>query len=148
MRTGSTLSLKARLRTAIMYNYLRLWSSENSLISSVLEALYTKQITHLCYISSRRDCLYLVNLCVHSPQYITVIYVVSVLMYGFEAWTLTKNNRKQLECFERKVLRKIFGAVKDNWLWRKRYNHEVYELYQDLDIMKTIKISRLRWDIC
>jgi hypothetical protein len=30
-------------------------------------------------------------------------------------------------------------------MWRKRYNHELYELFNEPDIVKYIKINRLGW---
>lgn len=68
-----------------------------------------------------------------------------VLTYGSETWTLTKSDETILACFERKVLRRIYGAVEENGLWRKRYNFELYRLFQGPDIIKTIKLGRLRW---
>ena len=52
---------------------------------------------------------------------------------------------KQLQVFERRILRKIFGPICDNGKWRIRYNSELYSIYKDPDIIKTIKISKLRW---
>ncbi|XP_072400988.1 uncharacterized protein [Diabrotica undecimpunctata] len=49
------------------------------------------------------------------------------------------------ECFERKVLIRIYGAENDNGLWRRRHNFELYRIYQKPDIIKHIKIGRLRW---
>ena len=68
-----------------------------------------------------------------------------VLTYGSESWTLTSNEEKELLIFERKVLRRIFGPVKVGNSWRRRTNREVYELYKDGDLMKYIKLGRLRW---
>lgn len=58
-------------------------------------------------------------------------------------WTLTKNNKERLGCFERKILRTIYGAMCENGTWRKRYNHELYGLYKDSHIVKMIKLNRL-----
>jgi hypothetical protein len=30
-------------------------------------------------------------------------------------------------------------------VWKKRYNHELYELFNEHDIVKYIKINRLGW---
>jgi hypothetical protein len=49
-----------------------------------------------------------------------------------------------LGCFERKILRSIFGATQEGGMWR-RFNFELYRLYKEPDIVKTIKIGRLRW---
>ena len=57
---------------------------------------------------------------------------------------LTKEMRKLL-VFERRILRKIFGPICDNGKWRIHYNSELYSIYTDPDIIKTIKISKLRW---
>lgn len=71
--------------------------------------------------------------------------VKPVLLYGSETWTLTKRDETLLECFERKVLRKIYGAVRENHGWRRRYNHELAALYNDVGIARGVKINRLRW---
>jgi hypothetical protein len=64
-------------------------------------------------------------------------------MYGSERWPLTKNNVKSLRVFEKKVLRRIFGPACENGFWRIRYTSELYELFSEPDIVKTIKIGRL-----
>ena len=38
--------------------------------------------------------------------------ILPVLLYGAEAWTLTRNDAAVLRVFERKVLRKIFGPLR------------------------------------
>lgn len=68
-----------------------------------------------------------------------------VLTYGCETWTLTKTQTNQLVIFERKVLRKIFGAVNDNGIWRHRYNFELNRLFKEANIVNYIKICRLRF---
>ena len=47
--------------------------------------------------------------------------------------------------FERKVLRCIFGAKQENEIWRKRYNYELYEIFDDSNIVNYIKVKRLAW---
>jgi hypothetical protein len=42
-----------------------------------------------------------------------------VVTYGAESWTLNKDIAKGLAVFERKILRRIFGAIKVNENWRK-----------------------------
>jgi hypothetical protein len=66
-------------------------------------------------------------------------------MYGSERWTLTRSNDGSLSVFERKVLRRIFGPVCEHGFWRKIYNSELYELFSEPVIVKTMKIARLRW---
>ncbi|KAJ4440916.1 hypothetical protein ANN_10764 [Periplaneta americana] len=49
--------------------------------------------------------------------------------------------------FENKVLRKIFGAKRDEVTgeWRKLHNTELHALYSSPDIITNIKSRRLRW---
>lgn len=68
-----------------------------------------------------------------------------VLTYGSETWVLTEHDKSRLAVFERKILRKVYGPVKENGEWRLRYNREIYELYNSPDIVTDIKIGRLRW---
>jgi hypothetical protein len=42
-------------------------------------------------------------------------------------------------------LRYIFGPVEVNAIWRKRYNHELYKLFNEPDIIGFIKVKRLEW---
>jgi hypothetical protein len=35
--------------------------------------------------------------------------------------------------------------VQDNGVWRKRYSHELYELFNEPDIVRYIKINILGW---
>jgi hypothetical protein len=66
-----------------------------------------------------------------------------VLTYAFESWVLSKADERSLGLFQRRVLRCIFGAVQNNGTWRKRYNHELYKLFNEPDITTYIKINRL-----
>ncbi|KAJ4429609.1 hypothetical protein ANN_21795 [Periplaneta americana] len=58
-----------------------------------------------------------------------------------------KNLNQRLRVFENKVLRKIFGAKRDEVTgeWRKLHNTELHALYTSPDIIRTIKSRRLRW---
>ena len=40
--------------------------------------------------------------------------------------------------------RKIYGAFCDRGEWRIRWNLELYDIYDDIDVVKRIKIQRLR----
>jgi hypothetical protein len=65
-----------------------------------------------------------------------------VITYGAEAWTMSSETGKWLAIFERKVLRKILGAIKINNCWRRRHNNELMQLYGDLDTVSFIRINR------
>jgi hypothetical protein len=58
-----------------------------------------------------------------------------VVTYGAESWTLNKDIAKGLAVFERKILRRIFGTIKVNENWRKRYNKELKQGFRELDIL-------------
>ncbi|KAJ4431175.1 hypothetical protein ANN_19772 [Periplaneta americana] len=77
--------------------------------------------------------------------YKTVILLV--VLYGCETWTLTLREEHRLRVFENKVLRKIFGAKRDEVTgeWRKLHNTELHALYSSPDIIRNIKSRRLRW---
>jgi hypothetical protein len=68
-----------------------------------------------------------------------------VVTYGSETWCLTANDERSLQTWETKVLRKIYGPVYDNGIWRIRTNKEMMALYQELDTVAEIKTARLRW---
>ena len=46
---------------------------------------------------------------------------------------------------ERKILRSIFGPKCVGGEWRKRTNQELNTLLNEPDIVKVIKLGRLRW---
>jgi hypothetical protein len=46
---------------------------------------------------------------------------------------------------EKRILRKIYRPIKENGIWRSRYNHERYKIYNAPDIVKVMKGGRLRW---
>jgi hypothetical protein len=49
-----------------------------------------------------------------------------------------------LRIFERRILRRIYSPIKENGIWRSRYNHELYKLYNEPDMVKVIKVGQLR----
>ncbi|KAJ4444135.1 hypothetical protein ANN_05924 [Periplaneta americana] len=73
--------------------------------------------------------------------------ILPVFLYGCETWTLTLREEQRLRVFENKILRKIFGAKRDEVTgeWRKLHNAELHALYSSPDIIRNIKSRRLRW---
>jgi hypothetical protein len=47
--------------------------------------------------------------------------------------------------FDRKILRRIYGPICEGATWRSRYNKELYHLYDEIDLLTTVRITRLRW---
>ena len=41
------------------------------------------------------------------------IYIVPVVLYGCETWSLTLREERRLRVFENRVLRRIFGPKRD-----------------------------------
>jgi hypothetical protein len=68
-----------------------------------------------------------------------------VVLYVNESWIVTKADEEKLRIFERRILRRIYGPTCENGVWRIKYNDEVYSLYKDLDIVRVIKVARVRW---
>jgi hypothetical protein len=56
--------------------------------------------------------------------------ILTVILYGFETWSLTLREEHRLRVFENKVLRRIFGPKRDEVTggWRKPHNEELREL--------------------
>ena len=67
-------------------------------------------------------------------------------MCGAETWVLSKAGELRLGVFERKMLRRIYGPICEEATWRSRYTEELYCLYDETDLVTTIKITRLRWE--
>ena len=67
-----------------------------------------------------------------------------VVTCGSESWTLTVEEERTLGIFERKILRKIHGPVKDNELWRVRRN-ELETIIKGENVVRFIKCQRMRW---
>ena len=70
-----------------------------------------------------------------------------IVLYGSESWNTTERDEEMLKIFERRVLRTIFGPMRDTDSneYRQRYNHELRGLYNEPSIAKIMKINRLRW---
>jgi len=58
-------------------------------------------------------------------------YNLAVVLYGCETWSLTLKEERRLRVFGNMVLRRIFGAKRDEVTgeWRKLHNEELNDLY-------------------
>jgi hypothetical protein len=67
------------------------------------------------------------------------------LAYALETSTLTNGDRNQLNIFERKVYRGIFGPLydKEKEKWRILTDKEVYAMVKKPTITETIRVHRL-----
>jgi hypothetical protein len=57
-----------------------------------------------------------------------------------ETWTVTNKTEKMLMTWERKILRKMYGPIKENGQWRIKTNLELITRYKSQDIVTVIKI--------
>ena len=72
--------------------------------------------------------------------------ILPVILYGCETWSHTLREEHRLRVFENKVLRKTFGAKRDEITeWRKLQNAEWHALYSSPNIIRNLKWRRLRW---
>jgi len=51
-----------------------------------------------------------------------------ILEYGSETWAMTEMDMKRLGTWDREILRKIYGPVVQQGIWRKRAKQKLREL--------------------
>ena len=61
-----------------------------------------------------------------------------VVSCGAEVWTLTEEEEQAVLIFERKILRRIYGAKYENGEWESRTNRELEEMSKGENIVKWI----------
>jgi hypothetical protein len=73
--------------------------------------------------------------------------VLPVVLYGCATWSLTLREEQRLRVLENRVLRWIFGPKRDKVTgeWRTLYNEELNGLYSSPNIIRVIKLRRMRW---
>jgi len=71
---------------------------------------------------------------------------LSVVLYGFETWSLTSREECRLRVSEYRVLRRKFGPKRDEvtWEWRKLHNEKLNGMYSSPNIIQVIKSRRTR----
>jgi hypothetical protein len=67
-------------------------------------------------------------------------------LYGRETWSLTLREEYELKVSEKRVLRRIYGPIKDEIIgdWTKLHNAELRNLYSSPSIVRMINARRMR----
>jgi hypothetical protein len=75
------------------------------------------------------------------------LFILPVVLYRCDTWSLTLREEHRLRVFENRVLRRIFGSKRDEVMgeWRKLHSEELRNLYSSPDIIRKIKSRRMRW---
>jgi hypothetical protein len=73
--------------------------------------------------------------------------ILPVVLYGCETWSLTLREKHWLRAFENRVLRRVFGLLRDGatGVWRKPHDEELHNLYFSPSKITIIKSRRMRW---
>ena len=68
-----------------------------------------------------------------------------IVTYTSDIWVLKKTTIQKLLVFERKILRRIFGPIKENQTWKTKTNEELDKLIKHKNIVNYMKAQRLSW---
>ena len=73
--------------------------------------------------------------------------ILPVVLYGCETWSLTLREVHRLRMFENTVLRRVFGPKRDEVTGerRKLHNEELSDRYFLPNIVRVVKLRRMRW---
>ena len=75
------------------------------------------------------------------------IYILPVILYGCETWSLKLREERKMRVFQNMALRRIFGLWREEVTgeWRRLHNMELNDLYCSPNIVRVIKSRRMRW---
>ena len=92
-------------------------------------------------------------LCINNNNIIIIIIIIIIItvilpvLYGCETWSLRLREERRLRVFENRVLRRVFGAKRDDVTgeWTKLHNEELNDLCCSPNVVRVIKWRRMRW---
>jgi hypothetical protein len=72
--------------------------------------------------------------------------ILSVVLHGCETWCLKLKEEHRLRVFENRVLRRMFGPKREEVAggWRRLNDEEPHKLHVAPDIIRVIKLMRMR----
>jgi hypothetical protein len=73
--------------------------------------------------------------------------ILPIVLYGCETRSLTLREEHRLRLFENIVQKRIFGPKRDEVTgeWRDLHNEELHILYSSPNIIRQMKLKRMRW---
>jgi hypothetical protein len=73
--------------------------------------------------------------------------ILPVVLYGCETWSHALREEHRLRVFDNRVLRRIFGPMRNEVAgeWRKFHNEELHNFYSSPDMIRQVKSRRMRW---
>jgi len=75
-------------------------------------------------------------------------YIYMLFLYRCETWCLTlREEEHRLRVFENMLQKSIFGSKRDQvaGVWRRLHNQELHNLHTLPNIVRLIKLRRVRW---
>jgi hypothetical protein len=69
----------------------------------------------------------------------------AVIIYVSEGWNLAEECERKLRTFEWNVQKKIYGPTRSKEECQTKHNYKLYDLYNAPEIVKTLKLGRLKW---
>ena len=73
--------------------------------------------------------------------------ILPIVLYKCEAWPLALTEEHRLRVFKNRMLKKMFGLMRDEIAgeWRRLHIKELYDLFSLTNIIRMIKSRRMRW---
>jgi hypothetical protein len=70
------------------------------------------------------------------------------MLYGCKTWSLSLREEHRLRALENRVLKKIFGPLRDHVTqqWRRLHNEELYNFCSSTNTVWTIKGNLIKTD--